>query len=194
MKESDADWFDNVTIKRNMKELKNYVNEFVKVATEAQRMNHRMTALYEDSGRVLGRYFEIKEYIEGGGDEIDPRSENEKQVVQVPGMHPRESQFRQNDPKRIQGLDDEEASNEWDKIRKGISDGKRNSMFECILIKEDVNDEYPVGEWVKLDVPMLQYEQAMAFEKDLKKDWVQGTTQGLERAHWIPKRICRVFR
>jgi hypothetical protein len=66
MKEGNVDWFDGITVKRNMKELKNYVNEFVKVATEAQRLNQRMTALYEDSGRVLGRYFEIQEAIEGG--------------------------------------------------------------------------------------------------------------------------------
>lgn len=52
-------WFDGVTVKRNMNELKKYVGDFSKLAKEAHTVNQRMTALYEDSGKVLGRYFEI---------------------------------------------------------------------------------------------------------------------------------------
>lgn len=53
------DWFDAHTLKRNMKEIKNYTNDFVKLAKEADMINQRMTALYEDMGRVLERYFEM---------------------------------------------------------------------------------------------------------------------------------------
>lgn len=53
------DWFDAHTLKRNMKEIKNYTGDFVKLAKEADMINQRMSALYEDMGRVLERYFEI---------------------------------------------------------------------------------------------------------------------------------------
>lgn len=58
MSEAD-DWFDGATIKRNMKELKAYVNEFSKVAQEHDSSRTRMAALFDDFGRVLGRYFEM---------------------------------------------------------------------------------------------------------------------------------------
>jgi len=57
--ESANDWFDQVTIKRNMKELKGLSGNFMKVANEAQSLQDRMNALYEDMGNVLNRYFEI---------------------------------------------------------------------------------------------------------------------------------------
>lgn len=53
------DWFDAHTLKRNMKEIKNYAGDFVKLAKEADMINQRMSALYEDMGRVLERYFEM---------------------------------------------------------------------------------------------------------------------------------------
>jgi len=54
-----GDWFDRVTIKRNMGELKKLQAGFEKEAIEAQAQQQRMEALYEDMGHVLGRYFEI---------------------------------------------------------------------------------------------------------------------------------------
>src|SRR5690349_16243844 len=53
------DWFDAHTLKRNMKEIKSYANDFVKLAKESDMINQRMTALYDDMGRILERYFEI---------------------------------------------------------------------------------------------------------------------------------------
>jgi hypothetical protein len=53
------DWFDAHTLKRNMKEIKGYSSEFQKLAEEADMTEQRMSALYEDMGRVLERYFEI---------------------------------------------------------------------------------------------------------------------------------------
>lgn len=67
MSEAD-DWFDGHTIKRNMKEMKNYVKEFSKIANEYDVMRQRATALYDDMGRVLERYFEIQEDDEMGYD------------------------------------------------------------------------------------------------------------------------------
>jgi hypothetical protein len=59
-----GDWFDRVTIKRNMKELKSLQEKFEKEAVEAKAQEQRLEALYEDMGHVLGRYFEIAEITE----------------------------------------------------------------------------------------------------------------------------------
>jgi hypothetical protein len=53
------DWFDKHTVSRNMKEIKTYTKDFSKLALEADMMNQRMTALYDDMGRILERYFEL---------------------------------------------------------------------------------------------------------------------------------------
>ena len=53
------DWFDNITIKRNIKEMKSYASDFAKVSSEAQALQERMAALYEDMGVILNRYFDI---------------------------------------------------------------------------------------------------------------------------------------
>ena len=55
------DWFDRVTIKRNMKELKGLQEKFEKEALESKRQEERLEALYEDMAHVLGRYFELAE-------------------------------------------------------------------------------------------------------------------------------------
>jgi len=59
-----GDWFDRVTIKRNMNELKKLQSGFEKEAAEAQAQQQRLEALYEDMGHVLGRYFEIADVSE----------------------------------------------------------------------------------------------------------------------------------
>ena len=59
-----GDWFDRVTIKRNMNELKKLQTSFEKEAVEAQAQQQRLESLYEDMGHVLGRYFEIADVSE----------------------------------------------------------------------------------------------------------------------------------
>ena len=59
-----GDWFDQVTIKRNMKELSNLQKAFEKEAIEAKAQEQRLEALYEDMGHVLQRYFEIADVSE----------------------------------------------------------------------------------------------------------------------------------
>ena len=66
--ESD-DWFDKVSVNKNMKSLKGSVVEFTKTAKEAQALNQRMTALYEDIGHVLNRYYDIDEALDPVGKE-----------------------------------------------------------------------------------------------------------------------------
>jgi len=62
------DWFDKISVNKNMKSLKGSVVEFQKTAKEANALNQRLTALYEDIGHVLNRYYDIDEAL----DPVDP--------------------------------------------------------------------------------------------------------------------------
>ena len=55
------DWFDKITVNRNMKELTGLSSQFKKVATDEQSLQERMSGLYQDMGHILGRYYEINE-------------------------------------------------------------------------------------------------------------------------------------
>ena len=57
------DWFDKITVNRNMKELTGLSGQFGKIANEAKSLQQRMGALYEDMGNILGRYYEIGEVV-----------------------------------------------------------------------------------------------------------------------------------
>ena len=63
------DWFDSVSVKRNMKELKGLTGQFKKTAVEANSVNQRLSALYEDMGNILNRYYEIDEALDPVGKE-----------------------------------------------------------------------------------------------------------------------------
>ena len=65
------DWFDKISINKNMKTLKGSVVEFQKAAKEAHMLNQRMTGLYEDIGHVLNRYYDIDEAHVYGHDDED---------------------------------------------------------------------------------------------------------------------------
>lgn len=58
------DWFDSQTVKKNMNDLKKASSEFMKLAKETNQYEQRMTALFEDMGHLLSRYFQIQEPIE----------------------------------------------------------------------------------------------------------------------------------
>jgi len=55
------DWFDKVTVNRNMKELTNFSKQFGKISNEAQAVRERLATLYEDMGNILNRYYDIPE-------------------------------------------------------------------------------------------------------------------------------------
>ena len=57
------EWFDRITVNRNMKELTGLSNSFGKIAGEAKSLQERMGAMYEDMGNILGRYYEIGEQV-----------------------------------------------------------------------------------------------------------------------------------
>ena len=62
------DWFDKVSVNKNMKSLKGSVVEFQRAAKETNMLNQRLTGLYEDIGHVLNRYYEIDEVDKGDMD------------------------------------------------------------------------------------------------------------------------------
>ena len=55
------DWFDQVSVNKNMQSLKKRVAEFKKTAQESHQLNQRLTGLYEDMGHILNRYYDITE-------------------------------------------------------------------------------------------------------------------------------------
>ena len=59
----ESDWFDKVSVNKNMKALKGNVMEFTKTAKEAHMINQRLQGLYEDIGHVLNRYYDIDEEV-----------------------------------------------------------------------------------------------------------------------------------
>ena len=65
------DWFDKITVNRNMKELTGLSKQFSKISSEAEALQQRMGALYEDMGNILGRYYEIGEKHVPGHDSDD---------------------------------------------------------------------------------------------------------------------------
>jgi len=73
------DWFDSVTVKRDMKEVSNSVKLFEKTAKEMTQLQQRLESVYEDMGNKLGKYYDIHEADKGDmdGDGIDEPDEEE---------------------------------------------------------------------------------------------------------------------
>ena len=54
-----GDWFDAITVKKNMQEVKKDAVLFEKTAKEMGAMQQRLEAVYEDMAHKLGRYYEV---------------------------------------------------------------------------------------------------------------------------------------
>lgn len=59
LKETEDGWFDNMTINRDLKELKNDYKIFEKTCMEMTQLQQRLESCYENIGSRLGRYYEI---------------------------------------------------------------------------------------------------------------------------------------
>tara|TARA_Y100000310_G_scaffold80422_1_gene77083 strand:+ start:400 stop:1326 length:927 start_codon:yes stop_codon:yes gene_type:complete len=70
------DWFDKVTVSRNMKELGTLSGQFNKISTEAKSLQERMSALYEDMGHIISRYYDLNEEEE----ELDPVGQEDDDI------------------------------------------------------------------------------------------------------------------
>jgi hypothetical protein len=53
------DWFDGVTVKKDVKDINDSVKLFEKTAKEVGTLQHRLEAMYENIGGKLSRYYEI---------------------------------------------------------------------------------------------------------------------------------------
>ncbi len=77
------DWFDKITVNRNMKELTGLSSQFTKIANEAKSLQERMGALYEDMGNILGRYYEIGEAHVYGHDTDDAMTPEKEKGTEI---------------------------------------------------------------------------------------------------------------
>ena len=83
-----GDWFDAVTVKKNMNEVKKDAVLFEKTAKEMGSLQQRLESLYEDMAQKLGRYYEVGElsgkqvlpadndYTANGEEEEEENNEN----------------------------------------------------------------------------------------------------------------------
>lgn len=76
------DWFDKVTVKRNMNELDKLGKEFDKVAKESNSLDQRLNGLYEDMGHILSRYYKVGDIPE---DQMKQRLGMKEKVVKEAG-------------------------------------------------------------------------------------------------------------
>ena len=109
----DSDWFDKISVNKNMKSLKSGVMEFQKTAKEAHMLNQRLTGLYEDIGHVLNRYYEIDEVMnEVDKGDMDNDGKNE----------PDDKEYMDNKDKAIKKAMGETYSNVMKKPTKRLKD------------------------------------------------------------------------
>jgi len=56
----NGDWFDNVTVKRHMKNLNESYRVFESTAKEMTQLQQRLSAAYEDIAQILSKYFKVR--------------------------------------------------------------------------------------------------------------------------------------
>ena len=127
------DWFDKISVNKNMKTLKGSVVEFQKTAKEAHQLNQRLTALYEDIGHVLNRYYEIDEtHVYGHDDEDSEIEEKELDKVDPSKVEP-EDDFEDRDDKDIDNDGDVDSSDKYlHKKRQAITKAIKKQKSEGI--------------------------------------------------------------
>ena len=138
------DWFDQVSVNKNMQGLKKNVHEFKKTAVEAHQLNQRLTGLYEDIGHVLNRYYEISEADDGlneigqahghldniADDDLRTRPGNSAEAVSEDAgdmdndgkNEPDDEEYKDNKDKAIQKAMDETYKNVMKKPKKRMKD------------------------------------------------------------------------
>ena len=127
------DWFDKISVNKNMKTLKGSVVEFQKTAKEAHQLNQRLTALYEDIGHVLNRYYDIDEtHVYGHDDEDSEIEEKELDKVDPSKVEP-EDDFKDRDDKDIDNDGDVDSSDKYlHKKRQAITKAIKKQKSEGI--------------------------------------------------------------
>lgn len=56
----DKEWFDSITVGRNIKQLQENIKIFERTAREVTELQHRLSNSYEEIGQVLSKYFDVQ--------------------------------------------------------------------------------------------------------------------------------------
>ena len=125
------DWFDKVTVTRNMKELTNHSKQFSKIAEEASSVQQRLSALYEDMGVILNRYYDIPETHIPGHDDDDRDVRSKDSIEEGDYEKFFQSAMKKFGIKSPDELKDDEAKKKFfnfvDKNYKAKAEGKKDS-------------------------------------------------------------------
>lgn len=118
------DWFDKVTVTRNMKELTNHSKAFSKISEEASSVQQRLAGLYEDMGMILNRYYDIPE----GAEQVNKDEEDKDSLEEGDYEAFFQASMKKFDISSPDELDDDkkkEFFNYVDKNYKAKSEGKK---------------------------------------------------------------------
>ena len=115
------DWFDKVTVSRNMKELTNHSKAFSKISEEASSVQQRLAGLYEDMGMILNRYYDIPE---GYGNEDEESKDSLEEGDYEAFFQASMKKFNISSPDELDDDKKKEFFNYVDKNYKAKSEGK----------------------------------------------------------------------
>ena len=113
-----GDWFDNVTVKRNMQELDKLGKSFDKFALEAKAMDERLHSLYEDMGHILNRYYEIAD--------ISEDTMNQRLAIKKEAMKPAI-------PYKLGNMDLDKTKIAGQSIHFILSQGEKHHMYKAAV-------------------------------------------------------------
>ena len=116
------DWFDKVTVSRNMKELTNHSKAFSKISEEASSVQQRLAGLYEDMGMILNRYYDIPE---GYGNEDEESKDSLEEGDYEAFFQASMKKFDISSPDELDDDKKKEFFNYVDKNYKAKSEGKK---------------------------------------------------------------------
>jgi len=173
-----GDWFDAISVKRDMKEVNSAVDTFAKTANEISTLQQRLESVFEDIGHKLGKYYEIAEAV----DHIDDKEANTK--------------YKDLDDKDIDNDGDEDESDEYLHHKLGMTAKKT----EGIKLESLVNEGFATWKMqfaamtlsgVKLDPKKVYTVKARSTVEAIKKaskaaglsgnDWMATQTHKLEK-------------
>ena len=118
------DWFDKVTVTRNMKELTNHSKAFSKISEEASSVQQRLAGLYEDMGSILNRYYDIPEGAEQVNKDEEGKDSLEEGDYEV-FFQASMKKFGISSPDELDDEKKKEFFNYVDKNYKAKSEGKK---------------------------------------------------------------------
>jgi hypothetical protein len=113
-----GDWFDAVTVKRNMTELDKLGKSFDKFAVEAKAMDERLHSLYEDMGHILNRYYEIAD--------ISEETMNQRLAIKKEAMKPAI-------PYKLGNIDLDKTKIGGQSIHFILSQGEKHHMYKAAV-------------------------------------------------------------